>query len=153
MKRVSALILLFLLLLTASSCAIRTRQDVVLESIGTYDSKVFYSSGGFQDYTDFAMYKYPSVSMDNTPYFSRITQSTKETLFAFIDNFEGWIDTIERSDSTNEVVVNYRFDRSIVDTEDYLYIYEGNEKNPFWSYDVYFFDAQTNVVYYFHSNI
>jgi hypothetical protein len=58
-----------------------------------------------------------------------------------------------------QIVVNYDFDRSLIDNDDYLYVEtewfdpsdDGNA--VFASYDVYFFDVQTNTLYYFHNNI
>ena len=75
-----------------------------------------------------------------------------------LDDFESWIETYREGDASREIVVNYDFDRSIIDSEDYLYI--DSEKHT-WddgytslvNYDVYFFDTQTNTLYYFHNNI
>jgi hypothetical protein len=50
-------------------------------------------------------------------------------------------------------VQNYHFDRNILDTEDYFYIYNHYEEKPYWNYDLWLFDSQTNVLYYFHNNI
>lgn len=35
-----------------------------------------------------------------------------------MDDFEGWIETIKDSEPSSEVVVNYDFDREIIDAED-----------------------------------
>ena len=75
-----------------------------------------------------------------------------------LDNFEGWIETIKEGNNSSEIVLNYDFDRAIIDEKDFIYIY--SEKHT-WddgftslvNYDVYFFDSQTMVLYYFHNNI
>ena len=86
----------------------------------------------------------------------------QETDFVIInthlDDFEGWIETIKDSEPSSEVVVNYDFDREIIDTEDYVYI---DSEEHTWSngytalvrYNIYLFDTQTQVLYYFHNNI
>ena len=75
-----------------------------------------------------------------------------------LDDFESCIEAHGYNDASSEIVVNYDFDRSLIDSEDYLYI--DSEKHT-WddgytslvNYDVYFFDTQTNTLYYFHNNI
>ena len=149
-----ALILSVILLLPACLAP----EDKVLNSLGKYKSHEFYTSGGFQDFTDYAKYYYDSVDFTDNEYFSKIGQSDIDVLNEHLDNFENWIETYREGDATREIVVNYDFDRSLIDSEDYLYIY--SEKHT-WDdgytsleyYDVYFFDTQTNTLYYFHNNI
>ena len=107
----------------------------------------------FQDYMDFAVYTYAAVDLEDSFYFSPLTEGDLETMSAFLDDFEGWIDAVRRSDPQNEVVVNYQFDRSMMDTGDWFYIYENPEYSKFGCYDIWFLDSQTNVLYYFHNNI
>ena len=92
MKRIKPTVitlLLIILISTLSSCT--APEDKVLNSLGEYKSKEFYTEGAFQDYTDYAKYYYDSVNFTDNEYFSKI--------------------------------------------------------------DVYFFDIQTNTLYYFHNNI
>ena len=147
------LIVLTVLVLLLSACTGPTRHDDILFSLGHYESGHFYTSGGFQDYTDFAVYTYAAVDLEDSFYFSPLTEGDLETMSAFLDDFEGWIDAIRRSDPQNEVVVNYQFDRSMMDTGDWFYIYENPEYSKFGCYDIWFLDSQTNVLYYFHNNI
>ena len=153
MKRFFLLSIVAALLLTMSACGLESRQDQVLNSLGRLDSKEFYTSGGFQDYTDHGKYTYSDAAPESSPYFNPITPADREILWTFLDNFENWIDTIGYSDPTNEVVVQYAFDRSIVDDKDYFYIYEGENYPKFGCYDIWIFDTQANTLYYFHSNI
>ena len=159
MKRIksTAIILsLIILISTLSSCI--APEDKVLNSLGEYKSKEFYTEGGFQDYTDYAKYYYDSVDFTDNEYFSIIEQSDIDALNEHLDNFESCIEAHGYSDASNEIVVNYDFDRSLIDSEDYLYI--DSEKHTrddgytlLVNYDVYFFDIQTNTLYYFHNNI
>ena len=119
----------------------------------------FYTEGAFQDYTYYAKYYYDSVNFTDNEYFSKIGQADIDVLNEHLDDFESLIETYRGRDATREIVVNYDFDRSVIDHKDFLYI-ESEKFDP-WddgnmvlaSYDVYFFDTQTNTLYYFHNNI
>lgn len=136
-----------------AACGVETRQEQVLSSLGHYEFHHFYSSGGFQDYTDYAVYTFSDADLTDNPYFAPLTQEDQETVAAFLDNFENWIEIIRDSDPRNEVVLHYDFDRSILDAGDSFYIFEDADYPEFGCYDVWLFDAQTSVLYYFHNNI
>ena len=157
MKKAVALIVVVLIFGTVlSSCVIPA--DKVLDSLGKYKGHEFYTQGEFQDYTDYAKYYYDSVDFTDNKIFSKIQQADLDTLNEHLDDFESCIASYRENDETHEIVVNYDFDRSLIDCEDYLYI---ESKKHTWddgytslvNYDVYFFDTQTNTLYYFHNNI
>ena len=147
------------LILAISLSACTTPENKVLNSLGEYKSHEFYTEGAFQDYTDYAKYYYDSVNFTDNEYFSKIGQADIDVLNEHLDDFESWIETYRGGDATREIVVNYDFDRSVIDHKDYLYV-ESEKYDP-WddgnmvlaNYDVYFFDTQTNTLYYFHNNI
>ena len=160
MKRIksTAIILSLIILISALSSCIAP-EDKVLNSLGECRSCEFYTCGGFQDYTDYAKYYYDPVDFTDNEYFSIIEQSDIDALNEHLDDFESCIEAHGYNDASSEIVVNYDFDRSVIDHEDYLYI-ESEKYDPwddgnmvFASYDVYFFDTQTNTLYYFHNNI
>lgn len=153
MKRLILLISIFSVLLSGTACAVVTRQGKVLNSIGRYESKQFWTHGEFQDYTDFGIYTYSSIKIDNNQYFRAVSEADIEEILSFIDNFEKWVDTIGKNMPDDELVTNYSFDSSIIDTNDYFYIYEGENYSKFGCYDIWFADMQTNTLYYFHNNI
>ena len=155
-KKVIALVCLFMFVLTLVSCAIL--EDAVIASLGEYDNCVFFTSGGFQDYTNYAKYYYTSTEVSENMYLKKIQEADLAIINTHLDDFEGWIEAIKNSEPSSEVVVNYDFDREIIDTEDYIYI---DSEEHTWSdgyttlvkYNVYLFDIQTQVLYYFHNNI
>lgn len=157
MKKTLILFLIAVCLFTLlAACVIP--KNKVLASLGEYRDHEFYTCGGFQDYTDYAKYYYDSVDFTDNEYFSIIEQSNMDALNEHLDNFESCIEAHGYSDASSEIVVNYDFDRSLIDSEDYLYI--DSEKHTrddgytlLVNYDVYFFDTQTNTLYYFHNNI
>ena len=156
MKKTFAIILVFsFLALILSACV---PVDKALDSLGEYKSCEFYTEDSFQDYTDYAKYYFDSVDFSNNEYFTKIEQSDIDVLNEHLDDFESWIETYREGDASRDIVVNYDFDRSFIDSADYLYI---NSEKHTWddgytslvNYYVYFFDTQTNTLYYFHNNI
>lgn len=151
-------IICFLLIIATFFTSCNILWDKVLFSLGKYDDYVFYTHGEFQDYTDYAKYYYSSVNIDNNKFFTKIKKSDFTKINEHLDDFEDWIETFKSNDASCEIVVNYDFDREIIDTNDYIYI--DSEKYT-WedgitslvNYNVYFFDSQTLVLYYFHNNI
>ncbi len=125
----------------------------VLMSLGDYETKDYYTSGGFQDYTDYAKYTYKNPNVENNRYLEKINKTSLDDFKIHIENFESWVDCVAEYDEKNELVVNYDFDMSVVSDDDYLYIEDDPDYPELGSYDVYFFDTQTETLYFFHSNI
>ena len=157
MKRQIAVVLVCVVfLLSITSCA--APEDKVITSLGEYKKKVFFTSGGFQDYTDYAKYYFTSANATENKYLNKVQETDIAIINTHLDDFEGWIETIKDSEPSSEVVLNYDFDREIIDTEDYFYI---DSEEHTWNdghtslvrYNIYLFDAQTQVLYYFHNNI
>ena len=161
MKKIKWLVIALLLICILSSCTLPlSRQEKVLATLGSYVSEEFYTSGGFQDYTDYAKYQYESVDFQDNEYFTVMNDGDIEKLNQYIDNFEDWVTVIGNGNPTNELVIKYDFDRSVIDISDYYYIFDKmgtpigeSAYEQFECYDVYFFDSQTKILYYFHNNI
>lgn len=155
-KRIIAAVCLIVFALAFTSCSVP--EDKVLSSLGKYEKEEYFSSGGFQDFTDYAKYWYSSAKVEGNKFFKKINETNLDTIDTYLDDFEQWIEAVKQADASSEVVVNYDFDRGIVDTEDYFYI-DSEEitwddgTTSFASYDVYYFDINTQVLYYFHNNI
>lgn len=155
-KKMMALLSLCIFVLLFTACA--APEDDVVASLGKYDDRDFFTSGGFQDYTDYAKYYFTSAKVTENKHLKKVQETDFETINTHLDDFEGWIEAIRNSEPSNEVVVNYDFDRGIIDTEDLFYI---DSEEHTWSdghtslvrYNIYLFDSQTQVLYYFHNNI
>ena len=145
------LFLLFFLILPLLS-PLFAPKDSVLSSLPDYESKEFYSCNGFQDTTDYAKYTYrvSESIFTNSPYFRKVTREDIPRLLSYIENFEGWTESC--SDFPRE---NYDFDPATVAPGDYFYILNRYEEpdREFWDYNVYYFDPETQTLYYFHNNI
>ena len=167
MKKIVSLISVIILVISFSSCTkklsldstldsiwdVQTVQETVSESLGQYTKHEMWTHGGFQDYTDYGIYYYSSVKLEDNQYFKRITDSDIETINGFIDNFETWVDTFKENNPDDELVLNYNFERSIIDGSDYVYINPKDSDIEYANYDLFIFDYQTNTLYYFHNNI
>ena len=128
-------------------------ENPVIASLPQADTSDCYYSGGFQDYTDYCKYYYVKQEnileeVKNNPYFKPVTPDDITELNSYFDNFEGWLEYVEYKDK-------YDFQRNDIDTEDYFYIKndEISEKHKYWDYDVYFFDVQTQTLFFIHNNI
>ncbi len=156
MKRfVISFLCIIVSLFILSSCTVP--EDKVLLSLGTYKEIAYYSEGGIQDFTDYAKYSFESSNLNNNDFLKQINTASKADFIEYIEDFEKWVEVAPES---SEVVINYDFDKSIISDDDYLYIYDAyadttreiyDEK--FLDYDVYFYDCETNILYYFHNNI
>ena len=155
MKKIGVLLLAMILLLSLYGCFY---QDPVLASLPRYQSEVFYTSGGFQDYTDYAKYTYDELStekFENSKYFTETSSEDIEEILLYIDDFEQWVEAV-----SGELEVNYDFDKNVVTEGDFFCI-KTKEGQPigertygkFENYTVYYFDIDTQVMYYFHNNI
>ena len=155
MKKLGMLLFILSLLLGICGCSY---QDPVIDSLPEYNSKVFYSAGEIQDFTDYAKYCYESITvqnLDTSRYFSAATAEDVEEILLYIEDFEGWVETIGK-----ELKDGYDFDKSIVSEGDFFYI---NTKygepigqgtyGKFDDYSVYYFDIDAQILYYFHNNI
>ncbi len=155
-KKLVVMVCLLVFVLSFASCGVA--EDKVVASLGKYEKREYFTSGGFQDYTDYAKYYYSSVEIVENPYLTKIQESDLATIEEYLDDFEQWIELIRQSGEGSEVVNGYDFRRAWIDTEDYFYI---DSEEHTWSdgytslvnYDVYFYDTQTQVLYYFHNNI
>lgn len=155
-KKLVVIICLLVFVLSFASCVVA--EDKVVASLGKYEKREYFTSGGFQDFTDYAKYYYSSAEIAENPYLTKIQESDLATIEEYLDDFEQWIELIRQSGESSEVVNGYDFFRAWIDTDDYCYI---DAEEHTWSdgytslvsYDVYFYDTQTQVLYYFHNNI
>jgi len=157
MKRIFTITLsVFLIVILLASCAML--EDPIVASLGKYTDSEYYITDGFQDYTIYAKYGYSSAELSENLWLEKIQETNLPVIHAHLDDYEGWIGTIGRTEPGSEVVVNYDFDRSVIDAEDYFYIDSEEHTREdghtiLVNYDVYFFDVQSKILYFFHNNI
>lgn len=155
-KRLALLVCFLFVLATVVVC--KAAEDKVIASLGKYESCQAFTSEGFQDYTDYAKYDYKCAAIKDNPYLKQVQPKDISKMNRLLDDYEDWLKTIKESDPSSEVALNYDFDRRIVDTEDYIYfdveehtLEDGQTATTM--YNIYFYDTQGRVLYYFHDNI
>ncbi len=143
MKKIIFIILLILLL----SCTACTQNDKVLNSLGKYSEICSYTHGEFQDYTDFAKYQLDSPGLEKNQYLKKIDDDSKKSFENHLDSYELFVTEYCLED------IKYDFDRSIITDTDYIYIYDDPDYPEYGNFSIWFFDFETEVLYYFHTNI
>ncbi len=134
-----------------------TPQEEVFKSLGDYEIVEYCQYGYIGDFTNYGKYTYEDPDLENNEYLNQMTEEDIIELNSYIDNYEEWVDVIKEditNDMNKEFADTYDFDRDIISTKDYCYIYNENDyANRFNSYDLYFYDTETEIFYYFHNNI
>ncbi len=144
MKKIFPLILLILILLSFTAC---TQNDTVLNSLGNYSEICFYTHGEFQDYTDYAKYQFESPNIDDNKYLKKIDANSKKSFEDHLDRYEPFVNEYCTKD------IKYDFNRSIITDTDYIYIYDDTDYPEYGNYSIWFYDFETEILYYFHTNI
>lgn len=142
-------ILCVAVLATACGFLFRDPKKDMLDSVGKYKEIAYYCTEGFQDFTKYGKYQYSKVNLDNHAKLKPVSQNDIDVLMGYIDNFEDWV-ACHNDKKLTEI---YDFNRSVVDDADYLYLYTDPDYPQYGYYDIYFFDTQTKILYFFHSNI
>ena len=153
MKKLCGLLLTVFLAFCLSGCAFYALlEDPVVASLPRYKDFESYSSGDFQDYTDYKKYFYESVdaeALSQSAYFSECTEEDVEELLEYIDFFSRSVEQVD-----DELKQNYDFDTSIISTGDYFYIETRDELEyqKFGGFNIYYFDIEAQILYFFHYN-
>ena len=153
MKKTFMLCSLLITICHLCSCAFE--EDPILKSLGDYDSSQCYEEG-WRDYTDYHKYYYTNAQIWKNSYLQQIREEDFEELNNLLDDFDSIIELHRSIDPTKEIVIHYDFNRALIDQNDYFYTevkqhsFEGS--TIYDTYTIYFFDSQTNVLYYFHNN-
>ena len=134
-------------------------QEVVFLSLGKYEIVEYCEAGVFQDFTIYYEITYENPNIENNEYLKQMTKTDIEELNLYLDDFDGWVELVtdETGEPNEQFVENYDFDRNIISTNDYCYIDDSADYDDFYkkfdSYNLYFYDTETEILYYFHNNI
>ena len=150
MKRtVFAVIILLVTVFTLNGC----NHDKNIPN-GYINKEEYFDKNGFQDYTDYCKYYYS----DKTPFekdssYQKVTESD-------IDNIKGYFSNFEEAMKAGERINEYDFDDNCITSGDYVKIItkEGTQSSnavygKYDNYNVYFFDVDSGILYYIHTNI
>ncbi len=124
-------------------------QEEIIRSISDNVECIDYYSAGFRDFTDFGVFSYKNPDIKNAEKFEKVKDF--EEIHSYVNNFNDYINTYY-----SEKYKTYNFNIDMIDKEDYYYIYdkstEDKNRPKYDFYDVYFFDSQTQTLYYFHND-
>ena len=152
MKRFFSMLCTLCLMLFLIGCnlLLLDEKTAVLNGVGEYEEIVFYCTEGVQDFTKYGKYQYSSVTLADQDKLKRMeNQSDLYELMGYVDNFEQWVECSH--DQRLQSI--YRFDHLIIDVGDYMYIENDPDYPAYGCYDIYFFDSESKILYYFHNNI
>lgn len=127
--------------------------DEVISSVGVAISEDYHQYGWWQDYTIYAKYTFENPQYVNNTYLEKMTQEDITEFNLYLENFEDWVSVAKGDTSGLDLVRNYDFDKNMISTKDYCYIDSNDELDEFVSYNLYFYDTETEILYYFHNNI
>lgn len=151
MKKLFALILCIMTFYTVTGCGGVPDSHI---PGGYISSEEYWDEEGFQDYTDFCIFKYDSAhSFESRSGYSKITEDDIEKVAGYFSDFKRWMEAEERLDE-------YSFDESCISEGDYCLIKtkEGQSignvtYGEYDCYSVYFFDAETLTLFFIHNDI
>ncbi|MBQ8895569.1 MAG: hypothetical protein IJY88_02110 [Clostridia bacterium] len=142
MKKVIALIFAFAFLVGCVHVP-----NGVIGSLGKYSDYEYHDCGGWQDVTVYAKYSFDEPAIENNKFFISVGDQKSE-IVDFLEHYKKWIDI---HDSESELVKSYDFNTDYIDANDYFYIDGDIEKTS--SGNLYFYDVESKVLYWFHNNI
>ncbi len=114
---------------------------------GYYEKEEYFQEYCFQDYTDYCKYFYKNASDDkfikNTKY-EMVKEENIEGLKNYFNDTRKWMNIEGRSN-------DFDFNNSIISVGDYYYL--DLKESGYNNYNLYFYDIETHILYYIHSNI
>lgn len=148
MKRIITFILVFMMTLMLTACTFGQRVPK-----GYINAEEHFDTESFQDYTDYCKYYYQDKSaVEKDARYNRVSKADIAAISNYFAHF--W------SSAATNVANAYDFNPDSISEGDYVLI-ETKEGTPigdsfygkYDNYSVYFFDTDSCVLYYIHSNI
>lgn len=142
-------------------------EDKVIMSLPDNEDGQEWIYGFWQDYTCYSEYKYNDeinqyFDSEKNIYFKPVDSDIERRINLLLDDYEEWVRMTENPDSMtgDDISKVYSFERTQIDDSDWYYCnVEGFESMDiekvgiFADYDLYYFDTQTQTLYYMHNNI
>ncbi|TFG83115.1 MAG: hypothetical protein E4G74_01715 [Erysipelotrichales bacterium] len=119
---------------------------------GYTSSSEHYDKEGWQDYTDYAEYYYGENAkkiFEKSQKYKRVTTIDIPELESFFENYSHWIVFREGYEEW------FNFDYKIQLKENDYFVLEIKDPSfgKYDDYDIYYFDAEQSILYFFHTNI
>ena len=155
--------LLTIIMLIITPLAECVAGDKVLNSLPECESQeTYHDKDGFREYTDYAKYYYDDVTADDledNKYFHKVTEADIADIQSYYYDFSGfWYG--EMNNKYHGYSGKFDFKIEQIEAGDYFYIksLEGQTVDEihyekFDNYTVYYFDVESQTLYYLHNNI
>ena len=147
---IGLVIVIFILAYIIFSNTFISPQEKIIKSVGSNYECINYCSAGFRDYTDYYVFSYKKPKIEDAEKFQKVDDTSEIEIY--INDFNSWADN-----HRDEEFKSYDFDTDIIDSSDYYYIFDKSTEDDLYSkydyYDIYLFDSQTELLYYFHNDI
>lgn len=152
MKLIKMLLLLQFLVIIFFNFTACKYESSVMTTLPEYSDCDKYSYGT-RDYIDYYKYYYTSnddilESIENNKSFQKVTNDNIDDINKCIKYFNSRI-----NNSTDYLRGNYDFLTSQIKDDDYFCFIFSDKSNPFNDFDLYYFDKETQILYYFHSDV
>lgn len=130
-------------------------QDQVLSELPKYEDSVEFETNDKTDYVTFRKYIFGdkvTEAIDESSYLKPVNEADVEEILTHLDHYEGWIEKKNYAD--------YDFSRDAIGEGDWFYLknketFEAYQGLPdkLSAYTIYYFDAETKILYYMGYNI
>ena len=145
-KRLAALLLLLCIALQVSGCVFVHDEAIPRGYLRTEE---YHDSDGMQDSIDYCKYFYGSDGREKLLANGRYQEANAEDvrlLQAYFEDFRSWMEA-------GDQLERYDFDAEIINAGDLFFLRTKEGYPEFGYYSLYFFDRESNVLYYIHANI
>lgn len=124
----------------------------VMKTLPKYSGCEKYSYGA-RDFVDYHKYYYVnnndiSESIKSNDNFQKVTNENTDSIKNCIEYFSGSI-----NNSTDDMRNNYDFLENQINVDDYFCFISKDKSNPLNNFNLYYFDKETQILYYFHSDV
>lgn len=150
-KRRLAALLLALLFLTGCTF------PPALRRLPDHKSGELHSCSGGQDSTDYGKYLFSEVTAQQlrfTGYFQIVTEADLDVLRQYVEDFEQWVEICSCDNCGCDLAECYDFSAELLEAGDYFGLERSEPRGSFLGdYTIYYFDLDTQTLYYLRSNI
>jgi len=141
-KSISLVLLSIIMLVNLSGCSGDENKTIL--DLPEYSHREMYDDGGWQDILVFNKYYYDNIDkyiLNDSRYLQKITADNIEEVNEYVVDFEKWIEA-----SNDKTKAHYDFDKSMIEKGDYYYIED--DRPDIESFTVYYFDVESQLLYY-----
>ena len=145
-KRLAALLLLICIALQVSGCVF-VRDEAIPQ--GYLRTEEYHDSDGMQDSIDYCKYFYGSDGRGKlfaSGKYQEVNAEDVRLLQAYFEDFRNWMEATDQLE-------RYDFETESINAGDLFFLRTKDGYPEFGYYSLYFFDCESNVLYYIRANI